>query len=162
MKFYEVILNDFKVIEQTWCWPRNWYLQSSKGNNLKLYIQELWFLHFAGYPMLVYISMKFHEDILNSLKVIERTQFSHRNCYLQNSKGHNSKIYISKSYGSSALHVAYCWLIFVWSFLKVSWMVFKLESGHDFITATATYKVQRGIAQKYISKSYDSCDLHIV
>ena len=41
--------------------------------------------------MLVNISMKFHEDILNGLKVIERTQFCHRNCYLQSSKGHNSR-----------------------------------------------------------------------
>ena len=41
--------------------------------------------------MLVNISMKFHEDILNGLKVIERTQFCHRNCCLQSSKGHNSK-----------------------------------------------------------------------
>ena len=40
--------------------------------------------------MLVNISMKFHEDILNGLKVIERTHFCHRNCYLQSSKGHNS------------------------------------------------------------------------
>ena len=56
--------------------------------------------------MLVNISMKFHEDILNSLKVIDRTQVCHRNYYLQSSKGHNSKIYISKSYGSYALHVA--------------------------------------------------------
>ena len=35
--------------------------------------------------------MKFNEDILNGLKVIERTQFCHRNCYLQNAKGHKSK-----------------------------------------------------------------------
>ena len=27
-------------------------------------------------------------------------------------------------------------------------MVFKLQSGHDFVTETATYKVQRGITQK--------------
>ena len=39
-------------------------------------------------------SMNFHEDILNGLKVIERTQFCHRNCYLQSSNGYNSKIYI--------------------------------------------------------------------
>ena len=31
-------------------------------------------------------------------------------------------------------------------------MVFKLQSGQDFVTKTATYKVQRGITQKYISK----------
>ena len=41
--------------------------------------------------MLVNIFMKFHEDILNGLEVIEQTQFCHRNCYLQSSKGHNSK-----------------------------------------------------------------------
>ena len=41
-------------------------------------------------------------------------------------------------------------------------MVFKLQSGHDFVTETATYKVQRGITQKYISKSYSSYALHIV
>ena len=40
--------------------------------------------------MLINISMKFHEDILNSLKVIDRTQVCHRNCYLQSSKGQNS------------------------------------------------------------------------
>ena len=51
--------------------------------------------------MLVNISMKFHEDILNRLKVI----------------------------------------------------------GYNFVTETATYKVQR--AKLYISKSYGSCDLHI-
>ena len=33
--------------------------------------------------MLVNISMKFHEEILIGLKVIERTQLCHRNCYLQ-------------------------------------------------------------------------------
>ena len=41
--------------------------------------------------MLVNISVKFQEDILNGLKNIERTQFCHRNCYLQISKGYNSK-----------------------------------------------------------------------
>ena len=41
--------------------------------------------------MLVIISMNFHDDILNGFKVIERTRFCHRNCYLQSSKGHNSK-----------------------------------------------------------------------
>ena len=39
--------------------------------------------------MLVNISMKFHEDILNGLQVTERTQSCHRNGYLQSSKGHN-------------------------------------------------------------------------
>ena len=41
--------------------------------------------------MLVNISMNVHEGIMNGLEVIEWTQFCHRNCYLQNLKGHNSK-----------------------------------------------------------------------
>ena len=41
-------------------------------------------------------------------------------------------------------------------------MVFKLQSGNDFVHETATYKVQRDITQNiYISKSYGSYDLHI-
>ena len=41
--------------------------------------------------MLVNIYMKFYEDILNGFKVTERTRFCLRNCYLQSSKGHDSK-----------------------------------------------------------------------
>ena len=81
-------------------------LTKFKGNISKLYLQELWFLHSACHPMLFNISMKFHEDILNGLKVIERTQY--------------------------------------------------------FITETATYKVQRCITLKIVSKSYGSCALHVV
>ena len=71
MKFHEVIVNGLKVIERTRFCHRNLYLQSSKGNNSKLYIHELWFLHSACHPMLVNTSMKFYDDILNDLKVIE-------------------------------------------------------------------------------------------
>ena len=35
--------------------------------------------------------MKFHEDTSNGFKVTEQTRFCLRNCYLQSSKGHNSK-----------------------------------------------------------------------
>ena len=35
--------------------------------------------------------MKFHEDTLNGFKFTERTRFCLRNCYLQSSKGYNSK-----------------------------------------------------------------------
>ena len=34
--------------------------------------------------------------------------------------------------------------------MKISCIVFKLPSGHDFVTETATYKVQRGHASKNI------------
>ena len=32
--------------------------------------------------------------------------------------------------------------------MKISSMVFKLESGHDFVTETDTYKVQRAISKE--------------
>ena len=41
--------------------------------------------------MLDNICMTFHEDTLNGFKVTERTRFCLRKCYLQRSKGHNSK-----------------------------------------------------------------------
>ena len=37
-------------------------------------------------------------------------------------------------------------------------MVFNVQSGHDFVTETTTFKVQRGISTKYTSKNYSSCD----
>ena len=75
MKFHEVILNGFKIIERTRFCHRNCYLQSSKGHNSKIYIQGLWFLLSAHRPMLVNISMKFHKDILNGFQVTEQTRF---------------------------------------------------------------------------------------
>ena len=50
-------------------------LTNSKGHNSKIYIEELWFS--AHRLMLVNISMKFHEDILNGFQVTERTRFCH-------------------------------------------------------------------------------------
>ena len=38
---------------------------------------------------------------------------------------------------------------------------FKLYSGHDFVTETAIYKVQRDVTKKYHYNSYDSCTLHV-
>ena len=107
------------------------------GITKKLHIQEIRFLCSACRPMLVNIPMKVHEDILNSFKVIEQTWFFHRNCYLQSSKRHNSKIYIQELW-FFALHVVHCWLIFIWSFKKISRTVFKLQSGHDFVTDRQT------------------------
>ena len=46
--------------------------------------------------MLANICMKFHEDILNSFKVTERTRFCFRNCYLQSSKGQTQKVTIQQ------------------------------------------------------------------
>ena len=53
--------------------------------------------------MLVNICMKLHEDILNGFKVTERTRFCLRDCYLQSSKGRNSK-----SISTKVMVLAFC------------------------------------------------------
>ena len=54
-------------------------------------------------PILVNICMTFHEDTLNGFKVTGRTRFCVRNCYLQSSKGHNSK-----SINTRVMVLAFC------------------------------------------------------
>ena len=62
-----------------------------RGITKKIHKQESWFLLTTCRHMVLNISIKFHQDILKGFKVIERTRFCHRNCYLKSSKGHNSK-----------------------------------------------------------------------
>ena len=90
LKFYEYILKSSKDIERTW-FCQETATQKVQRDVTQVSIQELWFLHSACRLMLVNICMKFHEDTLNGFKVTERTRFCLRNCYLQSSKGHNSK-----------------------------------------------------------------------
>ena len=51
-----------------------------------MYRQELWLLYSARRLMMLYISIKFYENILNCFQVIKRTQN-----YRRISKGNNSK-----------------------------------------------------------------------
>ena len=83
MKFHENILNGFQAIERA----QNYHCPISKGNNSKLYRQKLWILCSACHLMMLYICIKFHENILNGFQVMERTQIYH--CRI--SKGNNSK-----------------------------------------------------------------------
>ena len=64
---------------------------SKDHNSKKKCNPELRFLRSALRLMLLYICVKFHENISNGFGVTERTRFCLRNCYLQSSKGHNSK-----------------------------------------------------------------------
>ena len=76
MKFYENILKGFQVIERT----QNDHCQISKWNIYKLsklYRQGLQFLCSARCLTMLYISMKFHDNILNSFQIIKRTQNYH-------------------------------------------------------------------------------------
>ena len=90
MKFYEyTYLEQFQSYRADMILSRNCYLKVQRDVTQKVSTQELWFLRCACRLMLVNICMKFHEAILNGLKVTERTRFCVRNCYLQSSKGHN-------------------------------------------------------------------------
>ena len=89
--FYEYILNSSKDIEWTGFCQETATEKVQRDVTQKVSIQELWFLHSACRLMLVNICMKFHEDTLNGFKVTEQTRFCLKNCYLQSSKGHNSK-----------------------------------------------------------------------
>ena len=89
MKFYEYILNRFKVIERTRLCQETATQKVQRDVTKKVSLQELWFLRSAYRLMLVNICMKFHEDILNGFKVTEPTRLCLRNCYLQSSKKHN-------------------------------------------------------------------------
>ena len=60
-----------------------------------MYIQELQFLCSAYCLMMLYISLKFHENILKGFQVIEGTWNDH----CQISKGNNYKT-VDKSYSS--------------------------------------------------------------
>ena len=52
---------------------------------------ELGFLCFANCITMIYICIKFQENISNSFQVTEWIQIYYRNHYFQSSKGHNSK-----------------------------------------------------------------------
>ena len=58
-----------------------------RGITSNMYRQELRFLWSAHHLMMLYISMKFHNTILNNFQVIGQTQ----NYLCQISKGNNSK-----------------------------------------------------------------------
>ena len=40
--------------------------------------------------------------------------------------------------------------------------ILKVKIGCDLVTKNATFKVQRGITKKYISRGYDSCTVQVI
>ena len=81
--------------------------------------------------------MKFHEDILNGFKVIERTLFCHRTAYYKFQRDELKK-YIVNSYGSCTLHVIFWCLIFIGSFMNISFNSFEVLEQTRFCQETAT------------------------
>ena len=71
-KFHENIFDGIKVIERT----RFSLEKNSKGHNSVNNNMEPRFLFSALRLMVVYSCTKFHEKILDGIKVIERTRFS--------------------------------------------------------------------------------------
>ena len=70
MKFHDKFLERFSSYRA----DTNLLFSNLKGNNSKMYRQELWFLWSACRLMMLYICMKFHENILNGFQVIEQTR----------------------------------------------------------------------------------------
>ena len=135
MKFHEGILNGFCVTEQTQPYRKIYHFQFQRTITLKIRNPELRFLHSSRRHILLYICIKFHDNISNAFWVTEWPRFCDRQTALFSiSKGHNSEKYAIQSYGSCALHVVSCCFTFVWSFMKISQTVFELQSGHDFVT----------------------------
>ena len=74
MKFRENILNGFQVIETI----QKDHCQMAKGNNSKNILKRAIVLLSAHGLMMLYISIKLHENILNCFQVIELTRFCDR------------------------------------------------------------------------------------
>ena len=112
-----------------------------RGITKKIHNQELWMLCSAHRLMMLNTCMKFYKHILNGFKVIERTWFSHRNCYLQSLK-YQYKLWF--------LHSA-CRLMLVnicMTFNEDILNGFKVIERTWFCHRTANYKLQRDVTKK--------------
>ena len=83
MKFHENILRGFQVTER----HKMTIIKFQRGITTKLHRQELQFLYSACRLLMLYIAIKFHENILKGFQVIEQT----RNDHCQISKANNYK-----------------------------------------------------------------------
>ena len=66
--FHEHFLNAYKLLLR----KQNYYCQTSKGNNSKvMYRQKLHCLWSVHHPTMLYISVKFHKNILEGFLLIQ-------------------------------------------------------------------------------------------
>ena len=102
--------------------------------------------------MMLYISMKFHDNILNGFQVIEQT----RNYHCQDLKGKNYRtvktIVTVIVFCTSSDNAIY--------FYKVSWQYLDRLSSYRVDTKFTSLYFQRGITQNCTYKSYAFCGLH--
>ena len=78
MKFHEGTLIGFWVTERTWPYRKIYYFQFQRAITPKICNPELGYLRSAHRLMLLYICVKFHENISNVFSVTERTRFCDR------------------------------------------------------------------------------------
>ena len=67
ISFHEHILNVFQLIQG----KQNYYCQTSKENSSKKYIEKSYTAWCAHHLMMLYISVKFHENILKGFLLIQ-------------------------------------------------------------------------------------------
>ena len=90
-RFHQNIWNGFQLTEQTQVHGRNGYFQCSEGSNSKSRQTKLPFISSAHCLIVLYICVKFCENISYSFQLTEWTQVQGTNGYVQCSKGNNSK-----------------------------------------------------------------------
>ena len=110
-KFQQNIWNGFQLTEWTRVHSRNGF-DVQRAVTPKVGKPELWFMYSAHCLIVLYICVKFHENISNCFQLTDRTRVHGRNGYVQCSKGNNSKsrktrvtVYVS----NSALHLCEVW-----------------------------------------------------
>ena len=104
MMFHEGILNGFWVTERTRPYRKIYYFQFQRATTPEIRNLELRFLRSAHRLMLLYICVKFHENIYNGFLVTERTRFSDRQTDGQTDRRPGQKQYVSQSYGGWGRH----------------------------------------------------------
>ena len=103
MTFHDGILNGFWVTERTRPYRKIYYFQFQRAITQKIRNPELRFLRSARRLMLLYICVKFHENISNGFWVKERTRFCDRQTDgqtdAQTDRRPGEKQYVSQPYG---------------------------------------------------------------
>ena len=88
--YVAMLQNHFQVIERAQVYDWDHYLQCPKGGTPKAGNSELCFLCSAHHIVVIYICIKFQNNISNIFKLQSRHMY-YRNHDFQCSKGHNSK-----------------------------------------------------------------------
>ena len=95
-----------------------------------------------------YICVKFHQTIWNGFQLTERTRVYCRNCYFKYLL--RSNVCDSKSRLTRVNVFVFCTFSILWcftfvrNFIKISQMVFNLQSGHDYMVEMVMFNVQIG------------------